>query len=133
MISTWPGNSPAAASDWFYFDRGLVLAPDEITIKADTFGEAVALGGSETLDALSMVYKFLRRLGSQGVLHERVGTLLEDGPLTLEIIEQLLRLILRHVADKLRQVIVLGHWLPADEAVLGPQVIDASLLLDVQK
>jgi regulator of sigma E protease len=52
------------AADWYYFDRGFRYGSDTMTIRADSFGQAVTLGRRETIDALSMVYKFLRRLGS---------------------------------------------------------------------
>jgi regulator of sigma E protease len=52
------------ADDWYYFDRGFRYGSDRMTIRADSFGQALALGGRETIDSLTMVYKFLRRLGS---------------------------------------------------------------------
>ena len=55
----------ADASDWFNPERGFVLAPDLITARARTLGEAASMAGRETRDAVLQVYFFLRRIGSQ--------------------------------------------------------------------
>ncbi|REK15607.1 MAG: PDZ domain-containing protein [Planctomycetota bacterium] len=70
--------TPAAAEDWFYWNRGLRFAADETIIQASNFSEAVSLGWTETRDALLMVYKFLGRLGSGQVSPMALG-----GPLTI--------------------------------------------------
>ncbi|KKK80755.1 hypothetical protein LCGC14_2820330, partial [marine sediment metagenome] len=46
-------------------------------MQADSLGQAVALGGRETLDMLLMVYRFLQRLGGQ------VSLFALGGPLTI--------------------------------------------------
>jgi regulator of sigma E protease len=68
----------APADDWYYFDRGLRYGTEQTTIRAESFGQALSLGGRETVDSLLMVYKFLRRLGSGQVSAFALG-----GPLTI--------------------------------------------------
>ena len=48
--------------------------------------------------------------------------------MALEVVQEFLRLVLGHEADELRQVLVLRERLLADEAVLGPQFVDAGFL-----
>ncbi len=67
----------APEADWFYYDRGLRPGPDLALIRADNFQQALSMGGQETVDSLLMVYKFLRRIGSQ-VSPKALG-----GPLTI--------------------------------------------------
>jgi regulator of sigma E protease len=65
------------ADDWFYHDRGIQTGPDTMVLRADSLSQAVALGGRETTEMLLMVYRFLRRLGSQ------VSPFALGGPLTI--------------------------------------------------
>jgi regulator of sigma E protease len=67
----------APAKDWYYFDRGFRYGPETVIIRAETFNEALSLGGAETLDSLLLVYKFLRRIGSQ------VSPFALGGPITI--------------------------------------------------
>jgi regulator of sigma E protease len=69
--------TPAELADEYYFDRGLLFSPEMITIKADSFQSAIALGARQTKDALLTVYKFLRRIGTQ------VSPFALGGPVTI--------------------------------------------------
>ncbi len=53
------------ADDWFDPDRGFILQPLDYRQKAASFGEAVRLGAEETLSATLVVYRFLRKIGTQ--------------------------------------------------------------------
>ena len=57
--------TPVAVSDWFFPERGLRFKPDEFVQQAGSFGEALKLGAGETLEALGMVFRFLRKIGGQ--------------------------------------------------------------------
>ena len=69
--------SPANASDWYFYDRGFHFGAQMAVIRADSFQDAVVLGGRETKDALLMVYSFLRRIGTQ------VSPFALGGPVTI--------------------------------------------------
>jgi regulator of sigma E protease len=56
---------PIETEDWFFPDRGLLLAYDEFCQVAESVVEALRLGGEETVEALLMVVSVLRKLGSQ--------------------------------------------------------------------
>ncbi len=66
-----------AVSDWRLADRGLIFEPPYCHYKARGFGEALALGGQETLDSAGQVYLFLRRIGTQ-ISPRQMG-----GPITI--------------------------------------------------
>jgi regulator of sigma E protease len=55
----------AEAEDWFLPDRGLNPSLEMVTVKADSFSDAVKLAALETRDAVLQVYIFLRKIGSQ--------------------------------------------------------------------
>ena len=57
--------APVAAKDWFDSQRGWILEPMMFVQKADSFSEALRLGGQETVDATLLVYRSL---------HSVVGT-----------------------------------------------------------
>ncbi len=65
------------ANDWFQYDRGFRFGPEMAIIKADSFQNALVLGGRETKDSLLMVYSFLRRIGTQ------VSPFALGGPVTI--------------------------------------------------
>ncbi|MEX0676701.1 MAG: site-2 protease family protein [Pirellulales bacterium] len=67
----------APAPDWYYFDRGFRYGADTMIVRADSFSQALSMGGRETGDMLLLVYKFLRRLGSQ------VSPFALGGPVTI--------------------------------------------------
>lgn len=56
---------PMAAEDAFDPFRGIQFKPVERIRKAESFGEQVKYGWSETGEALTMVFRFLRKLGTQ--------------------------------------------------------------------
>src|SRR5690606_32790918 len=62
---------------WYYHDRGLVMEAMSTILKAQSLGEALRLGGEETLDSLLLVVRFLRKLGTQ------VSPLAMGGPGTI--------------------------------------------------
>jgi regulator of sigma E protease len=57
--------SPAAAEDAFVATRGFWFKPVEQIRTASSFGEAVRYGWDETTEALSMVFRFLKKIGTQ--------------------------------------------------------------------
>jgi regulator of sigma E protease len=56
---------PTVVPDSFEFDRGFVFDPCQRIRKATSFGEQVRLGYRETVNALGMVFRFLKKLGTQ--------------------------------------------------------------------
>ncbi len=56
---------PVAAEGYFVPTRGFVFAPTKRIRKARTFSEQVSLGFQETTNSLGMVFRFLRKLGTQ--------------------------------------------------------------------
>ncbi len=56
---------PIAAEDAFLAARGFLLQPVERMRKAESFSEQVRYGWNETTEALTMVFRFLRKLGTQ--------------------------------------------------------------------
>ena len=68
---------PAAAGDWHLANRGLIFEPPYCHYKARSFGEALSLGGRETLASAGQVYLFLRRIGTQ-ISFRQLG-----GPITI--------------------------------------------------
>jgi regulator of sigma E protease len=53
------------AADWFNPDRGFIFAPETSLKKAQTFSQAVDFGANETGESLTMVLRFLKKLGTQ--------------------------------------------------------------------
>ncbi len=66
-----PGN------DWFSPDRGFHFEPESFIQIAHSLGEAVRFGGRETVEALTMVVQFLKKIGTQ-ISPKAVG-----GPITI--------------------------------------------------
>ncbi len=66
---------PIAARDCFSADRGFLFEPKTFERKADSIGEAVAMGGGETLGALTVVFRTVGALSTN-----RVSTRLLSGP-----------------------------------------------------
>jgi regulator of sigma E protease len=56
---------PAAQAGSFEPERGFRFEPIQRIRKAATFGEQVQLGYNETVNSLGMVFRFLRKLGTQ--------------------------------------------------------------------
>ena len=57
--------APETVHDWFNPDRGMIFEPVYVYLTANTWGEALAAGGAETLNATLLVYRTLHKLGSQ--------------------------------------------------------------------
>ncbi len=57
--------TPAPVSDQFVVPRGFIFEPIQRIKIASTFGEQFQLGFEETKNSLSMVFRFLRKLGTQ--------------------------------------------------------------------
>jgi regulator of sigma E protease len=55
----------ATGKDFYVAERGLNFQPIELKMQAKSFGEQIALGWDETVDALTMVYRFLQKIGTQ--------------------------------------------------------------------
>jgi regulator of sigma E protease len=57
--------TPTAVAGGFYPPRGFAFNPEKRTRTAATFADQLRLGLDETVDALTMVVRFLQKLGSQ--------------------------------------------------------------------
>ncbi len=68
---------PEPADDWHLAVRGLIFEPPLFHRQAQGPGEALALGGRETLGSVMQVYLFLRRIGTQ-ISPRQLG-----GPITI--------------------------------------------------
>jgi regulator of sigma E protease len=68
---------PVAAGDWHLTNRGLIFEPPYCHYKARGLGEALTLGGRETVASAGQVYLFLRRIGTQ-ISFRQLG-----GPITI--------------------------------------------------
>jgi regulator of sigma E protease len=56
---------PDAAHDWFNPERGLNFEPRYALTKADSLVEAVRLGTIESVESVTLVYRFLSKIGRQ--------------------------------------------------------------------
>ncbi len=56
---------PAPADDWHRGHRGLIFEPPYFYRQARSPGEALLMGGRETVHVVAQVYGFLRRIGTQ--------------------------------------------------------------------
>jgi regulator of sigma E protease len=63
----------ADAVGWFNPDRGLEFEPMTFVQRADSLGEALRLGAAETGDALTMVLRILRGMGSGQISPTNLG------------------------------------------------------------
>jgi regulator of sigma E protease len=70
--------SPQVVADSFEPDRGFQFDPIQKIRIASTFREQVQLGFNETVNSLSMVYRFLQKLGTGQVPATSLG-----GPITI--------------------------------------------------
>jgi len=64
---------PVEARDWFDPDRGFIFEPLTFERKAENFADACALGGRETLDELTFVFRTLRAIGTSQVSPRKLG------------------------------------------------------------
>jgi membrane-associated protease RseP (regulator of RpoE activity) len=60
-------------SDWPLVSRGLRMLPDYKLKKADSFGEALVMGGRETRDWIGIMYMQLRSLATRRVSTKQMG------------------------------------------------------------
>ena len=56
--------APVEADDWFYPQRGLEFAVLRVQRRADSPGEAIALGTQETVDSLLLIFRTLKALST---------------------------------------------------------------------
>jgi len=56
--------TPIEAADWFNPDRGFVFQPLTFKRTAENFADAVARGGRETLDQMTIAYRGVQKLGA---------------------------------------------------------------------
>ena len=70
--------TPVASTDVYSVERGVALQPIQRIRVAETWGEAAHRGRTETVRSLTMVYRFLSKLGSGQVPVTMLG-----GPLTI--------------------------------------------------
>ncbi len=56
--------APAAAKDWFFFDRGWDFETVIVPQKAHNFGEAVTMGAAKTFDSALFFYRLLHSVGT---------------------------------------------------------------------
>jgi regulator of sigma E protease len=70
--------TPVSEDKLFVADRGFSFQPIERIRKAQTIGQQFYYGWDETTDALTMVYRFLQKLGTGQISATNIG-----GPLTI--------------------------------------------------
>lgn len=66
------------ADGWNHPERGFVFEPKDTFVQATSFGEAVAFGTEETVNALMSVFRFLGKVSSLQVSPRMIG-----GPITI--------------------------------------------------
>lgn len=86
---------PVDSTEWFYPIRGLAVQMMTTEKQATSIGEAMSLGYTETLDSLTMVVRFIRKLfgrqvspmaaGGPFAIMEQAARSAEHGPSTLLI------------------------------------------------
>lgn len=65
--------TPVKAADWFNPDRGLAFEQMTFNHKVESIGDALKLGGKETLDSLTIVFSTVRALGTNQVSARNLG------------------------------------------------------------
>ena len=70
--------TPVDAEDWFNPDRGFIFEQIEVDWRAESMAEALAMGGRETLDLLTIVFRTLKALGTRKVSPRGLA-----GPITI--------------------------------------------------
>ena len=63
----------AESKDWFSYDRGFMLDPETIVRQAESFGDAVSLGATETYESATKVFVFLQKLTSGQISARALG------------------------------------------------------------
>ena len=57
--------TPVPIDNLFVADRGFVMQPIELIRKANSVGQAIQYGWNETAEALTMVFRFITKIGTQ--------------------------------------------------------------------
>ena len=70
--------TPVEAAGWFNPDRGFLFEPMMFLCKGDSIGEALALGGQETLDDVTLGLPHRKGAGHEQGLAARSGGPLDD-------------------------------------------------------
>ena len=70
--------TPVEAADWFSPDRGFLFEQLTFERKARSVGDALALGGQETLDNLTIVFRSVKKLSTNQGFDARSGRPLDD-------------------------------------------------------
>ncbi|MCH8042872.1 MAG: site-2 protease family protein [Planctomycetes bacterium] len=65
--------SPYESDQWFVPERGLLMEPIELPREVSSLSDAMAYGFAETIDALTMVYRTLKKLFSGGLSPTHLG------------------------------------------------------------
>lgn len=65
------------SKDWFKPERGFYFAPEEFSVKGESFAQACKLGYDKTVDGTLAVYRFLKNIG------RRVSAKAMGGPVTI--------------------------------------------------
>jgi len=96
------------SSDFYESDRGLVLKPNLVPLKIESFSEAVVFAGRETKSSLLQVVLFLKKMGSGGVSPTAMA-----GPISI------FRIAAHFASQGLGQLLLFLTLLSANLAVLN--------------
>jgi regulator of sigma E protease len=113
--------TPVEAAEWFNPDRGFIFEPLMIAHKPKTLGEAMKLGGQETLDSLTLVFHTLRALGKNQVSPRNLG-----GPVMI------VRMAVQHADEGMARLLLFLTMLSANLAILNflpIPVLDGGLMM----
>jgi len=59
---------PADATDWYFPERGFFFRLDEFFVRADSWASALKLGADKTVESMTLVFQFLRKIRSRARL-----------------------------------------------------------------
>ncbi len=99
---------PVKAADWFNPDRGLIFESLTADLQAQGVGQAIAMGGQETLDALTIVFRTVGKLSTNQVSPRNLG-----GPWMI------MKMALRHADEGNAKLLLFLTMLSANLAVLN--------------
>ncbi len=103
-----PEITPVESGNWFNPDRGFRFEPITFERKADSFGNALALGGQETLEALTIVFRSMKKLSTNQVSLRALA-----GPITI------VKMILRMADEGTAKLLLFLTLLSANLAVIN--------------
>jgi regulator of sigma E protease len=69
----WTALEPVEVADWHNPERGFVFEPLTVAHRATSLGNALALGGRETLEQLTMVFRSVKKLSTHDVSPRALG------------------------------------------------------------